>query len=155
MYPLLKEEVFWLQDFPHTAGVVLRRLVAPHPTLDLVETSYKMIHAVDTGPVLGMANETLLDALGEEVPKTTDLGFGLVGDEDVLVAAIPQRAPPAMKTSHLACDVAVDEAHELAQLTGALGHDEHVEVIREVVQAADTDLGAPLAAAENPENGLI
>ena len=154
-HPLLEEEVLWFQNLPRTTGVVLRRLIAPHSALHLLVVSQKMVHAVDPGPVLGMADQTLLDPLGEEVAQAPELGFRLIGDDDVLVTAIPQFAPPAVKTAYLASDVAVDEPHELAQLLGALGHDEHVVVIREKREAADVDLGTPLAATENPENRPI
>ena len=102
-----------------------------------------------------MADETLLDPLGEEVAQASNLRCGLIGDEDVLVAPIPELAAPIVETAHLAGDVAVDESHELAQLFRALGHDEPVVVIREEGEGAEVELGASLGAAQNPEDGAI
>ena len=102
-----------------------------------------------------MADETLLDSLREELAQASDLRLGLMGDDDALVAPIPELAAPIVEPTHLAGDVAVDESHEVAQLFRALGHDEHVVVIREEGEGAEVDLGAPLGPSQNAKDGPI
>ena len=81
------------------------------------------------GQCFGEATSPFLAALGQEVAEPSDLRCGFVGHMDVDVAPAEDLLFPVVEPSDFAGDLGVDVAHEVGELPGVFGIEQHVAMI--------------------------
>ncbi len=89
---------------------------------------------MDAGPVAGRHHEAFFAALAQDVLQAGLLGFGLVGDRDRPVAAIPDGAAPIVEPTDLFREISFQVLHEARHLLHRVGGQNRVKV---VVQNSD------------------
>ncbi len=151
---LLDKEVFWIQYFAGPSRSVLRGQISPHAP-DLGVATEKLTGTMNPGPVTRSDHQVLFASLGKHVEETRNLGFLFIRDNDVLIPARPKLIRPIMKTTDLACHVAIDELHKARELLRALWEEQHVGVIREKGVGADLHASVPLAPTQDPTDRRI
>jgi hypothetical protein len=83
---------------------------------------------VDAGPVSGVSDEPLLDAVGQEIAETVDLSWFLFADRDGLVASPPYDASSPVDPIDLQSEVGVHVPHEVGELLRIVDRHKKVEV---------------------------
>jgi hypothetical protein len=109
---------------------------------------------VGAGPVDGAGYQSFLDAACEEVAQPSHLSELLFGDEDGLVAALQQRAAPAVEPTGLFRQLCIEQAHEGGELVSVGGGAEQVEVVGEADEGVDLDVVALGGASEDADEDL-
>ena len=74
-------------------------------------------------------DEALLASLAQQVAETSLLGFRLVADDDMRVAAAPEVLPPVVKATDLLGEIAGEVGHEVREGSCVLGDEEQVGVL--------------------------
>ena len=77
------------------------------------------------------------------------MGCLLIADYDVLVATVPERPPPAMKSSCLFGEVSLEIPYETSQLAGRVDREEKVVVVRKHDACVESDSIESLCPTEN------
>ena len=82
-----------------------------------------------TRPLVGLPDQSLLHSVGEEIAQSANLGGWFLGDENGSIAALYQRASPAVQPSCFLREIGVEVAHEGGELIGVLRRYEKVVVV--------------------------
>lgn len=106
--------------------------------------SEECLHHVDSRPVPGTCDQAFFDAVLEEIAQTADLGHYLVADQNGLVPALPEWAPPVDDASDLPGEVGIDVLHEVGHLFRVLDSEEQVVMGREHADPTAGDRVEPL-----------
>src|SRR5262249_17035818 len=146
---------------------VLTRL-EPHPTL----TSSPFLGTVEpgpfdriageqggstmnTGPVGEVLDQSLLDAMREQVLKPGDLGRLLLADDNGLVTPAPDLVLPAGAARDLAGEVGIEIAHEERELLGVGDVEEEVKVVGQEDVGAKADGVEALGTTEDTQEDVV